>query len=267
MLAKLLVTGASGGVATLLRPDLSTIAKTVRLSDIRAVSNLEAHEEFIRAQLSDPEQVNAMVAGCDGILHLGGISTESTFDNLLQANIIGVHNLYRSAQLYGQPRILFASSNHATGAYRFTDRLDAGSLPRPDSYYGVSKVFGEAVASMYFDKFEQETAVVRIGSCFKQPVDPRMLATWFSPRDFLTLIERVFTVDRLGYKIIYGASNNSRRFWDDRLVEDLGWIPEDNAEVFAGELGDIDQYEQAIRDGLMTYQGGIWLKAPLHTKR
>lgn len=266
MLERLLLTGASGKIATLLRPGLSTIAKQVRLSDICDVTDLKDNEEYISAELSDPIQVDTIVEGCDGILHLGGLPTENTFENILKANIVGVHNLYTSAQKFGQPRIIFASSNHVTGAYKFTDMIDASALPRPDSYYGVSKVFGEAVASMYFDKFGQETAAVRIGSCFEKPLDPRMLATWLSPLDFLRLIKRVFDVQHLGYKIVFGASNNTRRFWDDSLVKDLGWQPVDNSEVFAAEFADENAYKEAISKGLMTYQGGVWLNDPLRTK-
>jgi len=266
MLNRLLVTGASGGVATLLRPLLNKLARTVLLSDIKEVTNLLDHEEFALADLRDLNQVNSIVDGCDGIIHLGGISTENTFENILQANIIGVHNLYTAALACGKPRIVFASSNHAVGAYKFSDNIDASALPKPDSYYGVSKVFGEAVASMYFDKFGQETGVVRIGSCFEKPVDPRMLSTWFSISDFFSLIDRIFSTENLGYKIVYGASNNTRRFWNDELSKDLGWQPSDNAETYADEFIDTSRFEEAIQNGLMTYQGGIWLKSPLHTK-
>lgn len=260
------MTGASGNVATLLRPALCTIAKQLRLSDICEVTDLRNREEYISAELSDPIQVDTIVEGCDGILHLGGLATENTFENILKANIVSVHNLYTSAQKFRQPRIIFASSNHVTGAYKFTDTIDASVLPRPDSYYGVSKVFGEAVASMYFHKFGQETAVVRIGSCFEKPLDPRMLSTWLSPFDFLSLIGHIFAVEQLGYKIVYGASNNARRFWDNSLVKDLGWQPIDNSEVFAAEFADENAYKEALSKGLMAYQGGVWLKEPLHTK-
>lgn len=263
MLERLLVTGASGGVATLMRPFFASIAKSVRLSDIRAVEDLAEHEEYVHADLDNAAAVDAIVEGCDGVFHLGGMSTEADFDTVLSANIIGTHNLYSAAQRHGQPRIIFASSNHAMGAYSFEDTLDASALPRPDSYYGVSKVFGEAVGSMYFDKFGQETAVVRIGSCFAEPVDPRMLSTWFSPRDFEKLVERIFAVKSLGYQIIYGASNNKRRFWDDHMSADLGWQPQDDAESYAANFKDVSAFEKDIEQGLMTYQGGIWLKAPL----
>lgn len=263
MLERLLVTGASGGVATQLRPMLSKLAKTVRLSDIVPIEALDAHEEFIPAQLSSAADVDAIVEGCDGILHLGGISVEKSWELILHGNIIGMHNLYTAAQKYGQPRIIFASSNHAMGAYKFTDMLDASALPRPDSYYGVSKVFGESVASMYHDKFGQQTLVVRIGSCLPKPKDPRMLSTWLSPEDFLRLIERTFSVEHLGYQIVYGASNNTRRFWDDKLAADFGWQPLDDSEQFADEFADLSPYKDAIEQGLLTYQGGVWLKAPL----
>jgi uronate dehydrogenase len=266
LLKRLLVTGASGGVATQLRALLTQIAEKVRLSDIREITDLAEHEEFVAAELSDQAQVDAIVEGCDGVLHLGGISVEDTWEKILVSNIIGMHCLYTSAQKFGQPRIIFASSNHAMGAYKFTDMLDASALPRPDGYYGVSKAFGEQVASMYHDKFGQETLVVRIGSCLPKPKDPRMLSTWLSPEDFISLIDRTFTVQHLGYTIVYGASANTRRFWDDKLAANLGWEPKDDSEQFAAEFSDLTPYASAIEQGLLTYQGGVWLKAPLITK-
>jgi len=266
MLKKLLVTGAAGGVARQLRPLLTQIAQEVRLSDLNQIHDLAKHEEFIAAELSDQEQVDRIVEGCDGVLHLGGISLEDAWDKILVSNIIGMHCLYTSAQKFGQPRIIFASSNHAMGAYKFTDMLDAAALPRPDSYYGVSKAFGEQVASMYHDKFGQQTLVVRIGSCLPKPLDPRMLSTWLSPEDFIRLIDRTFAVEHLGYTIVYGASANTRRFWDDRLAAHIDWQPQDDSEQFAAEFSDLTPYESAIQQGLLTYQGGVWLRAPLITE-
>jgi uronate dehydrogenase len=72
---------------------------------------------------------------------------------------------------------LFASSNHTVGFYRQDEYLDAAARLRPDGLYGVSKCFGEALARMYFDKFGQETALVRIGTCVERPANHRMLAT------------------------------------------------------------------------------------------
>lgn len=98
--------------------------------------------------LSDGDAVMRVVEGCDGIVHVGCISVEKSFDLIEAANLRGVHNLYEAARAHGQPRIVFASSNHTIGYHSQTARLDHGAPYRPDGYCGVSKIFGEAVASL-----------------------------------------------------------------------------------------------------------------------
>ena len=166
-------------------------------------------------------------------------------------------NLYEGARKHGVKRILFASSNHAIGFHRQTERLDASALTRPDGLYGVSKVFGEALASMYHDKFGIETACVRIGSCFPEPTNHRMLATWMSYDDFVRLVERVFTVPELGCPIIYGASDNDATWWDNSAVSYLGWKPQDNAEKYRARLdAEISPPGPDAPDAI--YQGGMF---------
>ena len=105
-----------------------------------------------------------MVAGCDGIVHLGGQSVEADWDTVRDSNIEGLYHLYEAARKHKVGRIFFASSNHVIGYYPQSQLLDAQTPPRPDGLYGVSKAFGEALASLYHDKFGIETAIVRIDS-------------------------------------------------------------------------------------------------------
>lgn len=266
MLKKLLITGAAGGLGRLARENLADFAETLRLTDIAAIESVSDNEEVMCGDLGDSDFVDRLVEGCDGILHLGGISVENHFDAILNANIVGVHNLYSAAQKHGQPRILFASSNHTIGFHTPSTRLDASSVMRPDSYYGVSKCFGEAVASMYHDKLGQETAIVRIGSCYPQPQDIRMLSTWLSPRDFMSLIRRVFTAPRLGCPVIYGVSANKNTWWDNHAVSYLGWEPQDSSETYRAEIEAQAAQHGQNSDSLLQYQGGNFALAPLMQK-
>lgn len=265
MLEKLLITGAAGALGKMIRPRLEKIAKSLRVSDLHEFALNGDHEELMIGNLVDTEFMNRLLQDCDGVVHLGGISIEQPFDPILQANVIGVHNLYQAAKKAGQPRILFASSNHTIGYHSVSERLDALSPIMPDGFYGVSKVFGEAMASMYFNKEGQETAIVRIGSCFPEPKDHRMLSTWFSPDDFISLIEMVFKVETLGCPIIYGASNNDEGWWDNSKTESLGWKPKDNAEEFRAKL-DATIPKPAPDDIATLHQGGSFAAAPLMTK-
>lgn len=232
MLERLLVTGATGGIGTLLRHKLKPLAKTLRLSDVADLGHAGENEEIVPCDLADRGSVRQLVEGCDGILHLGGISLEKSFDTLLGPNIVGVYNLYEAARACGSPRILFASSNHVTGFHEQGTLLTAEASLRPDGLYGVTKCFGEAMARMYHDKFGLETAIVRIGWCAEEAQDHRKLSIWMSPDDFLSLVACVFTVSRLGCPVIYGVSNNDTVWWDNSAVSYLGWHPKDNAAKF-----------------------------------
>lgn len=259
---RLLITGAAGGLGRMLRPRLAGLARTLRLSDIAPLGEAGPNEELVTCDLADAAAVDALVADCDGIVHLGGISVEAPFAPILAANIVGPFNLFEAARAHGRPRILFASSNHTIGYYPQTQRLTADMPVRPDSLYGVSKVYGEALARLYFEKFGQETALVRIGSCTREPETHRMLSSWLSHDDFVSLIEAVFRAPRLGCPIIWGASNNDAGWWDNSAVRWLGWKPRDNAETFRHTL-DARLPRPDAGDPAAIYQGGVFTGYPI----
>ena len=263
---RLLITGAAGGLGSMCRERLAPMAETLRLSDVAGLGEAAPNEEIVRCDLGDADAVRDLVRDCDGIVHLGGISVERSWSLIRNANIDGLVNLYEGVRrTMGErpPRIVFASSNHAIGFHPQSERLDASSTTRPDGLYGVSKVFGEAVASLYHDKFGIETARVRIGSCRPEPDDHRMLATWMSADDFVSLIECVFRAPRLGCPVVYGASDNDVSWWDNREVGYLGWQPKDNAEVFRAAL-DAAMDPPPPDAPTALYQGGAFAAEPIH---
>ena len=262
MLKRLLITGAAGGLGRAMRDRLRGFAEVLRLSDIADLGAAALHEELMPCDLGDAAAVRRLVEDCNGIVHLGGVSVEDRFSKILNANILGLYNLYEAAREHGKPRILFASSNHTVGFYQQDEYLDATTPLRPDGLYGVSKCFGEALARMYFDKFGQETALVRIGSCMERPSNYRMLSTWLSYDDFAALIGCVFRVPRLGCPVIWGVSDNDSRWWDNSAVAYLGWQPLDNAERFRAELE--ATVERPAPDApLALYQGGQFVSDPI----
>ncbi len=264
MLKRLLITGATGNLGSVCRARLGGLAETLRLSDREGLGDAAPNEELVHCDLGDKPAVEALVEGCDGVVHLGGQSVEAPWEVIRNANVDGVFNLYEAARKSSvTPRIVFASSNHAIGFHKQTTRLDANALTRPDGLYGVSKVFGEAIASMYHDKFGIETASIRIGSCFDAPRNHRMLSTWLSFDDFIALIERIFLVPRLGCPVIYGASANSASWWDNREVAYLGWTPQDNGEVFRAQI-DARMDPPPANDVNAVYQGGGFCGDGIH---
>ena len=260
---RLLITGAAGGLGKMARERLQHLATTLRLSDRENLGDAADHEELVICDLADEIAVHDLVEGCDGIVHFGGISTENTFKNICASNLVGVYNLYEAARAHGQPRILFASSNHAIGFYRQDQHLRGHEPTKPDGLYGVSKVYGEAMASMYFHKFGQETAIVRIGSCFPEPKDHRMMSTWLSADDFVSMIEAIFSARLLGCPIIWGVSDNDEVWWDNSASRYLGWKAKDNAETFR-ETIEREHERPAPEDPRSFYQGGTFALDGIH---
>lgn len=259
---RLLITGAAGQLGRVMRKRLAPLADTIRLADLARLDPPERDEECMSCDLSDAAAVHEMVAGCDGIVHLGGVSVERPFDQILGGNIVGLYNLYEAARAHGQPRIVFASSNHTIGYYPQTERLGPDAPYRPDGLYGVSKCFGEALARLYFDKFGQETALVRIGSCTPEPTNYRMLSTWFSHDDFASMIEAIFRVSTLGCPVIWGSSANDAGWWDNSHLGWLGWKPKDNAEAHRTHIEALTPRPDPS-DPTSRFQGGDFVNNPI----
>ncbi|MGU7784441.1 NAD-dependent epimerase/dehydratase family protein [Burkholderia sp. PU8-34] len=233
---RLLLTGAAGNLGRQVRGALANWADVVRVSDIEAVGVAAAHEETRVVDLADRQAVMELVEGVDAIVHLGGISVDAPFDDLLEANIRGTYNLYEAARKHGVKRVVFASSNHAIGFHPVTEVLDADSPQRPDSLYGVTKCFGEALSRYYYDRFGIETVCLRIGSSFDAPKNPRMLVTYLSYRDFIELVRCSLFTNRVGHAIAYGVSDNPVKWWDNTKAGFLGFRPKDSSEQFAEQF-------------------------------
>ena len=185
---KLLVTGAAGGVGTRLRKLMKGLYPSIRWSDLRKPGDLAGDEDFMAADLADLAAVEKIVAGVEGIVHLGGYSVEGPWDTILQVNIIGTYNLFEAARRAGVKRVVFASSNHAVGFYPRDKRIGINVPVRPDSRYGVSKAFGEALGALYAEKHGIRVTCLRIGNVGDAPADRRRLAIWLKPEDLVALI-------------------------------------------------------------------------------
>lgn len=255
---RILFTGAAGNLGRRLRDHLHRFADVVRLSDVVDIGPLAPHEEFVRCDLADRDAVLRMCEGVDAILHFGGISTEETFAPIMQANILGVVNLYEAVHKLGIRRVVFASTNHTMGMYKTTDLVDATMPTRPDGYYGLSKVFGEQVSRYYWDRFGVETVCIRIGYCWPEATTYRQMVTWLSLDDLLRLLERALTTPRVGHTIAFGISDNPGHWWDDRHAAFLAYQPQDSSTQFAHRLPDTMAFPPP--DDITTlYQGGAFL--------
>jgi uronate dehydrogenase len=227
---RVLLTGAAGGIGTGLRKLLKPIYRELRLSDVATPADLRPDEPFVAADLARIEEVEKAVDGVEGVIHLGGHSVEGSWDTILQANIIGCYNLFEAARRKGVKRVVFASSNHAIGFYPRTQPIGPDVTVRPDSRYGVSKAFGEALGALYADKHGMRVLCLRIGNYGDRPVDKRRLSIWISPEDLAQLVRIGLEHPELRYEIFYGASRNERGWWDNSRAHAFGYRPTGRAE-------------------------------------
>jgi uronate dehydrogenase len=258
-LGRLLLTGAAGGLGRELRKRLGPRCELLRLSDMAAMEPAQAGEEVVQVALEDRAGVDKLVAGVQTIVHLGGISTEQPFDEIVQANIIGLYNVYEAARRHGVRRIVFASSNHVTGFYRQDEVIDATMPKRPDGYYGLSKAFGEDLSRFYFDRYGIETVCLRIGSSFPEPRDRRMLATWMSYDDLERLVLASLSAPVVGHSIVYGMSDNTTTWWDNTPARHIGYRPQDSSEPFRASR-EVAQPALDLKDPAVIYQGGAFVR-------
>lgn len=257
-MSTILITGAAGRIGTMLRSRLAAPGRVLRLTDVTPLPEpLGPGEEGETASVTDMAAMTAACSGVEAVIHLGGISTESSWDRILDVNINGTYTVFEAARRAGVPRVVFASSNHAVG---FTPRADFPvpdfAYPAPDTYYGASKAAGEAVAALYARRYGLDAVCVRILSCFERPTGPRMLGSWLSPDDAGRLFEACLTAPSPGFQVIYGVSANTRGGWVSLAgARALGFQPLDDAEVYAPELIAAEG-EPAPDDPVFRYLGG-----------
>jgi uronate dehydrogenase len=221
----ILITGAAGDIGTRLRKLFKGVYPQIRISDISIPADIGPDEEFIAADLSDYAQVEKITAGIDGIVHLGGISIEGSWDAIHKSNIVGCYNLFEAAYRAGVKRVVFASSNHAVGFYPRAQKIGVNVTVRPDSRYGVSKAFGEALGSLYADKHGLGVTCIRIGNVNDTPLDKRRLSIWVKPDDLAQLIRIGLEHPDIHFEIFYGASNNEAGWWDNSNAHRFGYRP------------------------------------------
>src|SRR4051812_15448960 len=173
----LVITGAAGRIGTVLRPGLRDLARRLRLVDIAPIDAKDDRDEPLRLDMSVFEHALIALEGAEAVVHLAAIPGEAAFDRLLGPNFVATYNVFEAARRQGVRRIVFASSNHATGMYPVGTRVGPDDPVRPDTVYGVSKVFGESLGRLYADKHRLEVVCVRIGSFKERPETCRELWT------------------------------------------------------------------------------------------
>jgi len=254
---KILITGAAGQIGKVLRKGLKGKYR-LRLLDLHAIEDNVEDEESLSADLTDLDALCGAMDGIHGVVHLGAVSVEDSWEQILPNNIVGTYNVFEAARRRDVRRILFASSNHAVGFYRRDQVIGTDVTVRPDSRYGVSKAFGEALASLYADKYGLETFCMRIGNVAERPIDVRRLSIWISHRDLVQLVELGLERPDLHFEIVYGVSDNTRSWWNNSNALRLGYKPQDNSEDYVDEvIAKEPPHEPGDRQHV--YQGGSFV--------
>lgn len=258
MANRILITGAAGRIGVALRAGLKGRYDSIRLVDLQPIEDLAPGEEAVQADISDLQAVEDMMKGVDAVVHMAASVSPRGWETMFEPNFIGTYNIFEAARRQGVRRVVYASSIHAHGFYRREQKVGPDSPPRPDSVYGVSKVFGEAFGRFYADKHGMEVVSLRIASFQPKPTTVRHLGTWLSPRDCVELVHCSLQAPDIHFEVVYGVSDNSRQLYDDPNRVRIGYTPLDNAEDYAAEIlarmspEDEPEMERAFHGALYT---------------
>jgi uronate dehydrogenase len=238
---RLLLTGAAGEIGSVLRPALRLLADELRLHDLKPVAGVQPGEAALQGDIAAPDVAAEAMQGVDCVVHLAGIPRETggTPEDILHANVIGAHAVFAAARDAGVKRIVFASSNHVIGFHPADRAIGTTEPPRPSGLYGASKVWGEALGRLFADKHGIEVACLRIGAFRAKPGNARELGGWISHRDMAELARCCVSAPSFHFLVLYGVSANTRGRWgrDDAAARArIGYVPQDDAEVFAAEI-------------------------------
>ncbi len=264
MTGRILLTGAAGALATMLRPALAAAGHVVRLTDQRRIWRLGANEEFVRGKLADARAMRRAVAGVSTILHLGGgggWAGERQWQGVIDSNVTGMLTLFEAARAAGVRHIIFASSMHVLGLHPRSQPIDEDSLPAPDTRYGVSKLWGEGLCRLYAQKYGFAVRVLRIGHAVADMADAAP-GQGVSHADLARLC--LFAIDHppTGFDIWHAvAPHADYPLSDGRLARDHGFAFADHgpdaATIFARLVAN-----RALSDAARRHHGGDFADFP-----
>lgn len=255
-MTKIALSGAEGNIGRVLRARLPTLGYEVRSASLAPLQPQREDEALVHGDLREREVVDRLLDGADVLIHMAGTSVERPLEEIIDNNLRALVEVYEGARRHGVRRVIFPSSNHVVGMHSVDDKLELDCAPRPDTFYGLSKMWGEGIARMYWDKHGIESVCVRIGTCIERPTEFRHLSTWLGWDDLMHLIQQCVETPDLGFLVVWGVSNNTRSYWSNAQAARLGYSPRQNAEDFAAE---ILSWPNPIEPAARGYQGGSFV--------
>ena len=214
-------------------------------------------------EIADYDEFADALEGQDVLIHLAANpSPRAEWDEVREPNVDGVYNAFEAAVENDLERVVFASSNHAVNManvvspIRPESTVGKPSIVRPDdemnpdTYYGVTKAFGEAMGHYYANRHGLDVVNLRIGWLLsedelEEEVADRdgageryARAMWLSPDDCQQVIRAAATTTLESTPLTaHGISDNSERFLTlSETMLELGYRPQDDsADVLGGE--------------------------------
>ncbi|WKG03959.1 NAD(P)-dependent oxidoreductase [Mycolicibacterium sp. HK-90] len=235
----IVITGSAGEIGSMLRHALRRPGRRLVLIDIADQPAVEPDENaaVVSASVSDVEAMTQACAGADAIVHMASLLDGATWTQYVDVNINGTYAVLEAARRNNIGRVVYASSHHAVGFNPKTDTEAPDYMfPRPDSYYGVAKVASEALGSLYHDRHGIDFIALRIASYRARPDDRRALSNWLSPDDTVRAVEASLSAPAPGFRVVWGVSNNSRRWMSLEEARAIGFEPQDDAEHWAEQV-------------------------------
>ncbi len=249
-MTEIAITGASGRVG---RETIEALAE----HSLTLFSHSET--EDLDTTPIDVADRNTFVDALDGedvLIHLAANpDPRAEWDAVSGPNVDGVYNAFEAAIEHDVERVVFASSNHAVNMGNAVSPVRPESTigsptvlrpddaPDPDTYYGVTKVFGEAMGSYYAKWAGLDVINLRIGWLLSQdelvgevgnrdaPGERYARAMWLSPADCQRLMQAATTTALSSTPLTaHGISRNSDRFLSlSETMLELDYQPRDDA--------------------------------------
>ncbi len=225
---RILITGAAGAIGSTLVGGMKD-RHELRGFDREPMPDIA---DSTVGDIADFDAVLKATEGVEAVIHLaacpgGGCSWEEVLPN----NIVGTYNLLEAAHQNGVRRIAYASRAGLLVPYPQNVTRTMDMLPRPESYYSVSKVFGESIGWMYHSRFDMEFVAVRIGNFSRsrpQPEHPHQL----SHDDAVRVFEQAVVHPGVEFETVFGVSDSSWPLYDlDHGRQAIGYDPQDRSEI------------------------------------
>ncbi len=219
---KILITGAAGAVGTVLIKGLRD-RYSLRGFDRVPMPDIE---DAVVAELTDIEAIANATEGMEAVIHLAGNpSGAAPWEEILHSNIIGTYHLFEAARQNKVRRVVFASRAGLLAPYPEEITRTIELPPRPESYYSISKVFGENLGYMYASRFGLECVSVRIGNVRADrphAEHPHHL----SHADLVRVFERAVLHPNVQNEVVFGVSAGDWPLYDlDHGRRVIGYDP------------------------------------------